>query len=457
MRRQEHLFPVLTEEQIQCLEPFGDIVEVPPGGEIFREKERSDSFFVLLEGEIKITRQVNGQELFIVNHGPGEFTGELSVLTHGENLATGTALEPSRLLKIDFFCAMHTVSGACPELMAIVIPALAQRRPEAMTLDNQRAKLASLGVLAAGLAHELNNPASAARRSAAHMRERLGAQREAAIRLCEHGVGPDGLHALQKVLHEMAERPPVELGPLERSDRETEIGDRLTELGVPDPWEVASALVEAGFARADVDALGLALPCDAVKVGLDWLANALIVQSLSREIETSTGRIADLVSSIKGYSAMDQASVQNVDVRPGLEDTLTMLGHKIRRKEIRVVKEFAPDTPVINAIPGELNQVWTNLIDNAVDAMANGGTLKVRTEAEGDCLLVEIEDNGSGIPEEIRDRIFDPFFTTKPVGEGTGLGLDIAYKIVTDHHDGDIRVDSEPGRTVFQIRLPDGS
>jgi signal transduction histidine kinase len=426
MRRHEHLFPKLNEEQIRCLEPFGECISVDAGTEIFRERERSDSFFVLLDGEIKITRSVNGQEVFITNHEPGEFTGELSVLTRAENLATGTALVPSRLLRIDFFNAMHTVSGACPELMSIVIPALAQRRPEAMSLENQREKLASLGVLAAGLAHELNNPASAARRSASHLHDRLAAQRKAALRLCELGVPPNGLHALTLPTTEGREANRFE-DPLDRSDRESAIGDRLGELGIADPYEIASALVEAGLVCEDVDRLAAALPCEAVSAALDWLANSLIIESLAREIEEATGRIANLVSSVKGYSAMDQAPVQDVDVREGIENTLTMLGHKLRGKGIQVVKEFAPDTPKVTAVAGELNQVWTNLIDNAIDAMSDGGTLTLRTELEGDCLLVEVEDTGPGIPAEIRDRIFDPFFTTKPVGQGTGLGLDIAY------------------------------
>jgi signal transduction histidine kinase len=269
-------------------------------------------------------------------------------------------------------------------------------------------------------------------------------------------VGPDGLHTLINVLEEVVVRPKPDLAPLERSDLETEIAERLEEIGMPEAWDVAASLADSGIQTADIHRIVMACSCDGLAAGLRWISEALVLSDLSAEIEDAASRIAELVATVKDYSSMDQAPSQEVDVRQGLISTLKILGHKIREKNIQVVKEFDPAVPSIVAIPGELNQVWTNLIANAIDAMSPGGTLSLRTAPEGPCILVEIGDTGTGIPDEIRNRIFDPFFTTKPVGQGTGLGLDVAYKIVVDHHGGSLRFRSRPGETVFEVRLPPG-
>jgi signal transduction histidine kinase len=451
--RQEALFPKLDQYLIDCLIPHGRTLELVDGEALFEEGVSSDTFYIVLDGQVKITKQMAGQTTVITVHDPGEFTGELSVLTRGPNLATGRALGSAKVLHVPFEKFTAAIY-ACPEMMTRVIPALAQRRPDAMVLQSQREKLASLGVLAAGLAHELNNPASAAARSASQLREAMGEQRQAAVNLCQLGLERGQLEALQAVLERLAERTPDEIDPLAKSDRETEIGERLEEMQVEDPWEVAAALVDAGVMPEEVAAITGDLPCLGVHGALQWLADSLTVQSLVQDIEQSAGRIGDLVRAIKSYSYMDQAPVQEIDVRTGIDSTLTMLGHKLRQKAIQVQKQYSPDTPCITAFAGELNQVWTNLIDNAVDALPEGGQIIIRTMAEGPCARIEIEDNGTGIPQEIQDRIFDPFFTTKDVGEGSGLGLDIAYKIVVEHHGGDLSLESQPGRTCFTVRLP---
>lgn len=454
--RQEALFPKLASPLVDCLKPHGTVRDFADGEVLYRQGSCGDSFFIVLEGQVKVTQAVAGQEFVVTIHDPGEFTGELSVLTRVENVATGTALGATRALYVPFD-QFHRAVSDCPEMMHVILPALAQRRPDALALQNQREKLASLGVLAAGLAHELNNPASAASRAASQLRDALIRQRRAVIDLCQCGLRRDQIEALRRTLVDLAGRRPEELDPLRRSDLETEIGERLEAMEVDEPWEIAAALVDAGLTPDEVAAIAGDLPCASIHAALRWLADSLTVETLVQDIEQSAERIGGLVGAVKSYTYMDQAPVQEVNVCDGIESTLTMLGHKIRRKGLHVRKEFDPAVPRISAFAGELNQVWTNLIDNAIDALPEGGTITLRATPEGDCVRVDVEDDGPGIPKELQDRVFDPFFTTKGVGEGTGLGLDIAYKIVVEHHGGDLSLESQPGRTVFTVRLPAGS
>ena len=322
-------------------------------------------------------------------------------------------------------------------------------------LARQREKLAALGTMAAGLAHELNNPAAAASRTAAELAEVLVVVQSTIGAFVESGVeraDAERLVALQRAaVARAADAPPTD--PLAQAEREDELADQLGELGIADPWVLAEPLAAAG-----VDAAWLAgvqrHAGAATEAAVRWVAATLVAQSLVAELRDSTGRISTLVSAVKDYSSMDRPGDQEVDLHEGLESTLTMLGHKLRRGSVRVVRDYDRELPRLRAQGSELNQVWTNLLDNAIDAVDGEGTLTVTTRRSGDRLEVVIADDGPGIPPGIRDRIFEPFFTTKDVGRGTGLGLQTARRIVVDRHGGEIRVDGEPPGTRVHVALP---
>jgi len=328
-----------------------------------------------------------------------------------------------------------------------------------MMQTRQQEKMAALGRLSAGLAHELNNPASAARRAASELRRALGDGQEAALLLATAGRPPDEAAALTDGLTEVrramvARAAAAEtLDPLARSDREDAVAAWLDDHGVPDSYDVAGTLVDAGLDAAWLEGTAQRVPVEALRGVLRAIAATATASTLLDQVERGTTRISELVAAVKSYSYMDQAPLQDVDLHEGLESTLTMLGHKLRAG-VTVSRDYDRSLPRICAYGSDLNQVWTNLIDNAVDAMGGTGELRVVTRRDGGDALVEIGDNGSGIPPEIQPRIFEPFFTTKDVGQGSGLGLDIAYRIVVAQHHGDIATRSVPGDTVFTVRLP---
>jgi signal transduction histidine kinase len=325
------------------------------------------------------------------------------------------------------------------------------------SLIGTRERLLSLGRLTAGLTHELNNPAAAAVRATAALRERVSKMRRKLAHLAGANVDAEALVVLTELQETAVERmaKAEKLSPLEVGDAEDALTGWLEDHGVDDGWDLAPPLVAAGVDEAWLDEIAGLLPPDLLPDGLHWVAYALETEQLMMEIEDSTERISALVDAAKQYSQLDRAAHQDIDVRDGLLSTITMMQYKLKQPgNITLVKDFAPDLPIIPAHPAELNQVWTNLIDNAIQAMPGGGTLTVRTARENDQVLVEICDTGVGVPPELQQKIFEPFFTTKPVGEGTGLGLDICYRVVTQRHGGDLRVVSKPGDTRFQVRLP---
>jgi signal transduction histidine kinase len=348
------------------------------------------------------------------------------------------------------------------EVQTVFLPAMAQRMQEADTIVQQREKLASLGMMAAGLAHEINNPAAATISATENLRRAFVRQQALTVSLCEASMTVEARRWLNTYAQSLAPSadPNAPLDPVAQSDREEALIEWLDAHDVEESWNLAPTLVNFGLDTSHLEAIADHVPVEALCDTLNWLEATLAINGLIGEIESSTIRVSKLVKAVKEYSYMDQAPQQEVNVQSGLENTLIMLGHKLKKANVHVQREYAPDLPSICAYGSELNQVWTNLIDNAIDALSEQGgtrilTLSTRRWAEG--VVVEIADNGPAIPPEVQQRIFEPFFTTKGVGKGSGLGLSIAYKIVVKHHHGEIKVSSAPSKTSFEVCLPERS
>ena len=340
-----------------------------------------------------------------------------------------------------------------PLLGQRLVSIMADRIRETTRIETQRDKLMALGKLSAGLAHELNNPAAAAQRATASLREELETVRDASIRLARHALSQEQREMIIHFEREAGQyAPTVPPDPLAQSDREERITTWLEGRHMPEAWKIAPALADAGVDIPKLESLAAQVGDEVLCDALIRIASILTIARLISEIEISTKRISHLVQAIKEYSYMDQAAMQNVDLHQGLENTLTILHHRLKGG-INVVREYDKSLPKICAYGGELNQIWTNLISNAIEAMQGKGELRVRTARELDRVLVEIGDNGPGIPSDVLPHIFEPFFTTKGVGEGTGLGLDTVCRIIRNHH-GEIRVSSHPGDTRFQVFIP---
>jgi signal transduction histidine kinase len=426
------------------------------GGDVVSEAGApADRMIVIIEGEIQGKRP-NSDLPFVAP--AGIVTGMLPYSRMTNFPATIRATVATRIaaLPVDRFDEMFR---RIPDIQPRLIGLLTDRVREATRNDQQQEKLAALGKLAAGLAHELNNPASAVRRSTSGLRDAIRTLRDANFGLCRESLSDQVLEHLAEVETDVAEEmtgSPV-MDALTRSDREEHITGLLEQRGIAKAWELAPALVEAEADDECIAKLAAMFPGKTLQLALRRMAATLEVEKILRQIESSAGRISELVKAIKEYTYMDQVGEKEIDLHEGLESTLTMLHHDLK-KGINVRREYDKTLPHICARGSDLNQVWTNLIDNAIDALAekgkvNKGEITVRTAREDGYALVDIQDNGPGIPPEIKGRIFDPFFTTKPVGEGTGLGLDTVYRIVRQHR-GSIRVDSQPGETHFQVRLP---
>jgi len=445
------IFSNLSGEQTSCFEP-GEIIQLATGKVLASEGDPIDSFYVLLEGEMRASRNYSNQAILMGIAKPGMFLGEISLLLDSPNLATIRALKPCRLFRLgknDFWRMLST----CPSVASQIFRTMATRVRNMEGYSQQREKLASLGTMAAGLAHELNNPATAARRASAHLREVVENIQRFACEL-NHLLNPEQwqhlIDASQTALASVTKSTPLDA--VTRSDREGEVATWLEQHGVADGWKLAPAFVSAGIGGKELLALSGKLPDEALTSAFGWLEASLSLNSLLNEIDGSTGRIAELVKAVKSYSHMDKSPMQEVDVHEGIESTLTMLGHKL--KNVEVNRKFDRAVPHIMAYGGELNQVWTNLIDNAIYAVKGTGKICIATFLDDDQVVVEIADNGAGIPPEVQSHIFEPFYTTKGVGSGTGLGLVISNRIVADRHGGEIEFESEPGDTRFKVRLP---
>jgi signal transduction histidine kinase len=449
--RSTPLFSGLDDAQLGCIEP-GEIIDLPAGTVLVSEGERHSFFFVVLEGEVRLTRTYDRQTVLMGVVKAGNYTGETTLLLDIPWLATARLGKPGKLFRLceeDFWRML----GTCRSVARKIFHSAANKMRNMEGYSQQREKLASLGTMAAGLAHELNNPAAAAQRAAAHLQRTTD---NVQVLLCQltrtldHGHMLRLVDASQDALERLAKTPPLD--HLERSDRAETIAAWLETHGVAAGWELAPTFVSAGIDIPWLEELTGKLPAASHAGALGWLEARLNLKLLLGQVEQSTGRIAELVKAIKSYSYMDQSPMQEVDIHEGLESTLTMLGHKL--KNVTLVRSFDRSIPRIMAYGSELNQVWTNLIDNAIHAVNGTGKICIGTCQEDNQLVVEIVDNGSGIPPEVQPHLFEPFFTTKPIGTGTGLGLIISNRIVADRHGGEIEFESRPGETRFKVRLP---
>jgi signal transduction histidine kinase len=453
------LFADLDAEKLAWVAEHGDVVAYPAGAVVSAEGAPADCFSVLLEGTMTMSRRVGADEVETIRtSSPGVYSGAVQFY-FGDQISqnypgTVRAITDCRFLQLPaeefgvvfrrwFPMATHLLQGLF----------LGTRNTN--ELVGQRERLLALGKLTAGLTHELNNPAAAAARATAALQDRFAGMRHKLAMLADGRIDGSVLRHLTDLQETFVARATTaaELSALERSDAEDVLGDWLEDHEVREPWELAGVFVPAGLGPADLEKVADTVAENFLEPALRWLAYTVETEMLLAEIRESTHRISGLVEAAKQYSQMDRSPHQEIDLRVGLDATLVMLGAKIP-SGVAVVKDYAADLPLVPAYAAELNQVWTNLIVNALDAMAGQGRLTVRTAKDGDCALVEIGDTGPGIPEELRRRVFEPFFTTKPVGQGTGLGLDVSWRIVTNRHGGDLRVVSQPGDTRFQVRLP---
>jgi signal transduction histidine kinase len=420
-------------------------------GEIYsRQGDPADAMFIVLAGHLQGRGELNG-ETFVFDLEPGDVTGLLPFSRMKQFKVSGRAIADSRALRFPASQFPELIQRM-PVLTQRLVGLMADRIRETTRLEQQRDRLASLGKLSAGLAHELNNPASAAQRAASQLRKILKKIRDASLELGKRDLTPTQKSEIEKLEASFTQTDVIPPDPLTTSDLEEQIDSLLRSHGQNDLWMLAAGLARRNIKPQVVESLFASLDAETARAALVRIAASVEVASLLHEIESSTSRISDLVGAIKEYTHMDQAPVQNVDIVKGLETTLTILNHKLKQGVV-VHRDYQPVPLLVNSFGSELNQVWTNLIDNAIDAMHGKGDLHVRTYREDDCVVVEIRDSGAGIPEEVQPHIFEPFFTTKAVGEGTGLGLDTVQRIVKKHR-GNIQVTSTPGDTRFQVWLP---
>ncbi|MDQ3053946.1 MAG: ATP-binding protein [Actinomycetota bacterium] len=456
------LLESLDEERLQWLTDHGRLEERRCGTTVYREGETATCFFVLLEGTIALSRRVGDADVELTRTNQrGAYSGAIQAYIRtdepGPYQGSMLAITDARFFVIDAADWGGTVRSWFPMAMHLMEGMFIGMR-NSQQIVAQRERLLSLGRLSAGLTHELNNPATAVVRATSALRERVTRMRHKLGALASGKLDGATLHQLTAVQDEAIERLPKapKLTPMQTSDAEDQITDWLDAHHIEGGWELAPTLVAAGV-DADWLESGMksAVPIDFLEGGIRWVTYALETELLMNEIEDASHRISALVGAAKQYTQVDRAAHQEIDVHEGLDSTLTMLGAKLKASpDLHVVKEYDRTLPDIPAYPGELNQVWTNLIDNAIQAMAGVGTLTLRTSRDRDFVLAEIGDTGPGVPAGLVEKIFEPFFTTKPVGEGTGLGLDISYRIVVQRHGGDLKVVSEPGDTRFQVRLP---
>src|SRR5450755_1447694 len=444
------VFADLPDDQIAWFISQSQELNLKAGDVYSRQGDPADAMFVVLEGHLQ-GRGGLGGETFVFNLEAGDVTGLLPFSRMKQFTVSGRAVTDSRALRFPSSKFPELVQKM-PELTKRLVGLMSDRIRETTRLEQQRDRLASLGKLSAGLAHELNNPASAAKRAASQLRDILKKVKNASLDLGKRDLTPAQKAEIERLEASFTQQDVVPPDALTISDLEDQIDSLLRSHGQNDLWQLSAGLARRKIKPEVVESLFANLDGDTARAALVRIGASVEVAGLLHEIESSTSRISDLVGAIKEYTYMDQAPIQNVDIVKGLETTLTILNHKLKRG-VEVKRDYQRIPFLVNSFGSELNQVWTNLIDNAIDAMGGEGELRLRTYREDACVVVEIADNGPGISDKVLSHIFEPFFTTKGVGQGTGLGLDTALRIVRKHH-GTINLVSVPGDTRFQVRLP---
>jgi signal transduction histidine kinase len=446
------LFDGLSNDQLLELVAISEELHFNPGEVLFREVQPADYWWVLLEGAVSLVRRAGHEENVLgVMDSPGQWAGGFRAWDpHGVYLATGRGAARGRVLRVPaeqlrdraiawFPFGVHLIRGLFNTVRNIE------------NVTRQREALVALGTLAAGLAHEMNNPASAATRAVDALEDSCEVLLSTLEKLADGSISPAQFLALDTLRREIDPQT-ANLEPMAVADREDALSDWLVGHGVERDWLIAPPLAAAGLDVGWCERAAALLDGAPLGPALEWIASSLSTAVLLSEVKESTRRISELVAAVKSYSQLDRASMQQTDITEGIESTLVMLAHKL--PGVTVVRDYSDHVPRIEAIAGELNQVWTNLIDNAIDAMQGTGTLRVSTRMNNHGVEVEIGDTGPGMPTEVQARAFEPFYTTKDVGKGTGLGLDISRRIIVERHGGEIRIESRPGETVLRVRLP---
>lgn len=457
------LFADLTDDDLDSLCRLAEEMVLEVGDVLFEEGSQGDRAYVIEEGALEVFKMSNRREVLLAVLGPGQVLGEMALLENRPRNATVRAQERSRLWTLDQVQLQQLMNRSASAAKSMFYTMLARWRKIESQL-RQSEKMVQLGTLAAGVAHELNNPAAAVERGAVQLESATFDMAATLVHLSQMELTPEQHEILEQLASGVRQEAhdPGYLDALARSDLEDTLEQWLDSRQVEDSWELAPTMVSLGLSDQELDALSAAFTRRQLRAAIRWLNANYDTYNLLAELRQGANRITTIVKALKSYSYLDQAPVQQVDVHQGLNDTLLILRHKLRQG-IEVTRDYDPDLPLLEGFGSELNQVWTNLIDNAADAILigrpdSGGRIIVRTRVgtppDDDWVVVTIEDNGPGISDEARDRMFEPFFTTKPPGAGTGLGLDISYNIVVNKHRGEIRVDSNPGMTRFEVWLP---
>jgi signal transduction histidine kinase len=449
-------FADLSEDQLGWLAAHMDEIRLQPGETSIVEGDAADRMLVILEGEVQARREKGPMDGRVYIARAGDVTGMLPFSRMATYGVTGRAVVPTRIARLPA-ALFPEMLDRIPELEERLVGILSDRIRETTRVEQQLEKLSALGTLSAGLAHELNNPAAAARRSSGALKERLFELRCLTANLLERGLAREAAHASCDLREKAVERAGESVpDPLTASEQEDELTAWLEGRKVPRAWALAGTFASSRLTVADLEDVEGQIPPEALGDVLAWAESGLAADTLADEVESAVRRISELVAAVKSYSHMDSSAQTRgeVDLAREIDSTVAVLTHKIREKNATVIKDYAPDLPRVSAFAAELNQVWTQLLDNALDAVAPGGHVTIRTFRENSHAIVEIRDDGPGIPSGIQGRIWEPFFTTKPTGEGAGLGLDIARRIVIRRHGGEIAVKSVPGDTRFTVRLP---